>query len=103
MLGPRGRCDSDSSIACPCQDAPMGLDVYVGPVTRYVAGDWLTIVQQIAQERGAFVAVVRIGEPHERVTDPVVIDQAVRAWRSGLLEGLGVTQSWNEDPTQDYR
>ena len=30
----------------------MGLDVYAGPLTRYLAGDWLTIVQQAGLASG---------------------------------------------------
>jgi len=37
----------------------MGLDVYVGPLSRYTLGDWLTIVQQVMQAQGRTVQIIR--------------------------------------------
>jgi hypothetical protein len=37
----------------------MGLDVYVGSLTRYYTGDWETIVQQAGREMGLEVRVER--------------------------------------------
>jgi hypothetical protein len=40
----------------------MGLDVYVGPLTRYYRGEWDTIIQQMGAA-GTEVAVVRPDQP----------------------------------------
>jgi hypothetical protein len=37
----------------------MGLDVYVGSLTRYYTGGWETVVQQWGREHGVEVMVVR--------------------------------------------
>jgi hypothetical protein len=39
----------------------VGLDLYVGPLTRYHLGDWLTVVQQAGRELGITVQVDRYG------------------------------------------
>jgi hypothetical protein len=41
----------------------MGLDVYVGPLRRYYAGNWETILQQVAKESGIPVRVMRPSQP----------------------------------------
>ena len=45
----------------------MGLDVYVGPFSRYHTGEWETIVQQAARANGMTVQVVRPAAPHRGV------------------------------------
>ena len=37
----------------------MGLDVYVGPLTRYYSFEWETILQQAGREQGMDVHIVR--------------------------------------------
>jgi hypothetical protein len=37
----------------------MGLDIYVGSLTRYYARDWETVVQKHARESGIKLTVVR--------------------------------------------
>jgi hypothetical protein len=41
----------------------MGLDVYVGSLTRYYARDWETIVQKWGRESGTRVEVLHQNEP----------------------------------------
>jgi hypothetical protein len=85
----------------------MGLDIYVGSLTRYFARDWKTIVQQLA-ERGEIpqVQVIRANEPNDAVTDPVQIRAAVLAWRQGLSAGLqehlASPLNWDEVGTTPY-
>src|SRR6266436_1377953 len=67
----------------------MGLDIYVGSLTRYYAGDWETVVQHHARETGVSVRVVRSNESEDAVTDPQVIRSAVRKWMHDLSIGLG--------------
>lgn len=47
----------------------MGLDLYAGPVTRYLAGDWLTILQQMGEANGIDVVVSRPNEPADAVRE----------------------------------
>lgn len=77
----------------------MGLDIYVGTLTRYMAGDWETVVQQWARETGQDFRVVRTNpEPEDAITDPGVILELVEDWRSVVGEALGQTLDWNEAP-----
>ena len=67
----------------------MGLDIYVGPFTRYCSGDWETIVQRTAREQGIAFKTIRTNpDPVDKITDPVVIGQAVDGWRRSLEAGL---------------
>src|SRR5207249_3444477 len=67
----------------------MGLDVYVGSLTRYYAQDWETIVQQWGREQGLPVEVRRSQpSPPDRITDPAVIRPALIKWRSNLNQAL---------------
>ena len=89
----------------------MGLDVYVGSLTRYYLGDWETIVQRIAREQGFDVQIVRqnASQPGliQRVIDAVTrrdrskaASKAVARWREtlGKASGLGASFDWNESP-----
>lgn len=86
-----------------CDDALMGMDVYVGPLTRYLLGEWLTVVQQTMQAADLAVQIVRSDpEPDDAITDPVVISSAVRSWQAGLLAALGGTGGWTENADLPY-
>ncbi len=74
----------------------MGLDIYCGSVSRYIAGDWLTIVQQAGQASGTTVEVVRADEPEDAVRDTAIIQSAVQKWVQGLLDALGVQGGWQD-------
>lgn len=85
----------------------MGLDIYVGPLTRYYSGAWETIVQQAGREQGIPVEIIRTNEPSpDRITDPQVVEEAVLAWRTSLEQGLGEQLGprleWPEGPSADY-
>jgi hypothetical protein len=82
----------------------MGLDLYVGPLTRYHLGDWLTVMQQVGEQMGYNVRVVRADEQQEeeRVTDPDVVLDAVHEWQQWLGGALGNPVGWPESPTQQY-
>src|SRR5678809_1066963 len=51
----------------------MGLDVYVGSVTRYHCGDWQTVVQKFGSDTGLDVQVTRHPESPDAITDPTVL------------------------------
>lgn len=110
----------------------MGLDIYAGPVTRYVAGDWLTIVQQAGKAAGIEVRVDRWvvmpaedgppghagavnveldgasahvlpqPEPSAEMRDVGVVLEIVKAWQAGLLEALGLAAGWRESGDAEY-
>jgi hypothetical protein len=84
----------------------MGLDVYVGAFTRYYAGDWETVVQQMARETGIEMQMIRPEPAPDVITDPDIIRPAVIAWREGLSEGLGSNLDgpldWDESAKAPY-
>src|SRR5512139_2610382 len=85
----------------------MGLDIYVGSLTRYFARDWKTILEQLA-ERGEIpeVRVVRASEPKDAIADPEQLRPTVLAWRqalsAGLAEHLSAPLDWDESATAPY-
>ena len=85
----------------------MGLDIYVGSLTRYYARDWETVVQKHARESGMAVTVIRPNAPDEDiVTDQDTIRAAVTVWRDNLSQGLGDNLegplTWDETPESPY-
>jgi len=53
----------------------MGLDVYVGSLTRYYTANWETVVQRTAGEQGIKCQTIRTNpEPPDKITDPVVVN-----------------------------
>ena len=84
----------------------MGLDIYVGSLTRYFARDWKTVIQQASESQGIPVEVVRVNESEGAVTDPEELRPAVLAWRQGLSQGLsahGVQPlEWDESGRAPY-
>lgn len=84
----------------------MGLDVYVGSLTRYYSQDWETVTQKHAREKGIPVKVVRPNEPEDAITDPDEIRSDVIAWRENLsreLESyLSEPLDWDESPRSPY-
>jgi len=85
---------------------PMGLDVFVGPLTRYYTGNWETIVQQAAHAQGMDVTVVRPEETADTVSDPIEIREIVVGWREGLSAALGAELheplDWVESNNEPY-
>jgi hypothetical protein len=80
----------------------VGLDIYAGPVSRYVAGDWKTIVQQAGEAAGTPVIVMRHNEPSDRVTDVNEVAKVIATWRQGLIRSLGLNEEWDEDVAGEY-
>lgn len=72
----------------------MGMDVYVGPLRRYFARDWLTP----AQQPGAAAGTVS----DESAPSPAQVEEAVMAWQASLLASLGRQDPWPEDPSLPY-
>ena len=81
----------------------MGLDVYVGTLTRYLVGDWELATEQFAREAGIELSVVRANpEPEDAITDPDVVRDAVLDWRRAYERELGVEFSWAEADDMPY-
>ena len=81
----------------------MGLDVYVGTLTRYVVGDWELITETVGRELGIPVRVERAEpEPEDAITDPDLVREAVLDWRADLGEALGTDLSWSEADEMPY-
>ncbi len=83
----------------------VGLDIYVGSLTRYYLGNWETIIQQAGRAQGKPVYVHR-PDPPGAISDPAAIQRIVLAWRDKLnreLKGKVATPlDWNEDPAAAY-
>lgn len=84
----------------------MALDVYVGSLARYYAGEWENIAEKMARERGAQYQIVRPGGSADRFKDPERIHPAVLSWRSVLSDSLGskiaLPLDWDETPEAPY-
>jgi hypothetical protein len=84
----------------------MALDVYVGSLARYYAGEWENIAEKTARERGAQYQIGRPGGSADRLKDPQRIPSSVLAWRATLSESLGskIAQplDWDENLEAPY-
>jgi hypothetical protein len=82
----------------------MGLDIYVGPLSRYYAGDWETVIQRWGRENGTPITMIR--PPGHRFPSLDDALQAVLTWRLQLEAAFGdlvhEPLDWSEDPTGDY-
>jgi hypothetical protein len=83
----------------------MALDVYVGSLTRYYAGEWENVSETTARERGAQLRIARSSLGAEE-RDTGDIHQAVLSWRSALNRSLGeriaLPLDWDESPDAPY-
>jgi hypothetical protein len=83
----------------------MALDVYVGSLTRYYAGEWENIAERATRERGGDYRVARVGGLFDS-SDPDEIREAVIAWRTSLSESLGeriaAPLDWSEELEAAY-
>lgn len=79
----------------------MGLDIYVGSFSRYLAGDWLTVAAQAAATEGIKFATILPGGEQES-PDPAEITAMVASWKSAMADALEVTQTWDENPDAPY-
>src|SRR5206468_184676 len=96
--GPAAAVPALRTVSC----APVGLDVYVGTLTRYLVGDWELATERFAREAGIPFQVIRTNEPEDPVRDPDVVRDAVLDWRTALSEGLGADLSWAESDAMPY-
>lgn len=89
----------------------MGLDVYVGSLTRYYGGDWENAGERAARERAlgkvAGGRLIRSNvQGEEKARDQERIREAVLTWREILGDSLGANVpgplDWNEDDEAPY-
>ena len=85
----------------------MGLDIYVGSLTRYHAGDWELVAQQAAREMGLPIQVIRQhDDPADALRDPEEIRPIVLDWReslsASLREHLASPLDWDERNEAPY-
>lgn len=87
----------------------MGLDIYVGSLTRYYAHDWETVVQQAARSQGIPVQVVSANSPpDDEIRDPAQVRDRVFEWRGNMqtqLKGAKLIDAdldWPEQPDTPY-
>ena len=66
----------------------MGLDIYVGPLTRYYLGDWKLSTQGWAESIGIPFSVLRGSEGPEEKADPQVVRRSVSAWKEAVTRAL---------------
>lgn len=82
----------------------MGLDIYVGSLSRYASGDWKTAVAQAAEASGVVHCTLSVGQDrdHSVPANPAEIDSLVLSWKSSLAEALGLSQTWEDAPDMPY-
>jgi len=84
----------------------MGLDIYVGSLTRYYTGDWELMAFQVARQLGMKVVVARPGESEEKKPDREKVHELVLTWREALgrelAEYLDEPLEWDEGPETPY-
>lgn len=84
----------------------MALDVYVGSLTRYHAGEWETVGEKAARERLRQGLVARPRGPASLIENSTGIQAAVMAWRADLARSLGARidtpLDWDEAPHAPY-
>ncbi len=82
-------------------DGPVGMDVYAGPLSRYLAGDWATLVEQSAEASGRPALVLR-PDTGPAMTAAESHAAALR-WQGAVARQLGRDDvHWSDDPTAPY-
>jgi hypothetical protein len=72
----------------------MALDVYVGSLTRYYAGEWENIAEKAARERGTQFQFARLSGAAGRFRNPQEAQPVIEAWRATLNASLGRNITW---------
>ena len=66
----------------------MGLDIYVGALSRYYEGNWETIIQQISHEQGMEIHFIRATESPDPVHEFDEMRTVILNWRKKLFADL---------------
>lgn len=84
----------------------MGLDIYVGPASRYFAGNWETIIQQISAQEGIGCIVHRpkpVRKPLLARLIQRLPSDPYEAWKRQICRKLTLKElPWDESNGQDY-
>ncbi len=78
----------------------MALDLYAGPVSRYLRGDWKNLGQQAAEAMGLSYQVVGGRPQPSGLIGRWRADRAYSAWQSSLARQLG--ELWDDSPDRPY-
>jgi hypothetical protein len=84
----------------------LGIDIYVGTLSRYYRRDWELVAQRVARESGLpFEVAYQFNLPFQD-RSPTEVQQITEAWRDAitaqLRDRLGVTNTWDESDTNPY-
>lgn len=88
----------------------MGLDIYAGTLTRYYAGNWKSVVQQMAEANGySFSRITPNGDKIDEgdAMSPEEIRKQVEDWRDWILQAIKPEdhepyEPWQEDNEKPY-
>ena len=84
----------------------MGVDIYVGTLTRYYARDWKTIVQQTMPANVVYHGKNAEPPPEDAITDQNEIKDFVIGWRAQVEEftkdQIRGDWNWDEKPGVPY-
>jgi hypothetical protein len=83
-------------------ETTMPLNIYVGTLTRYYAGDWETVIQKQAREAGTGPSASP-PEAGDAIRDPSEIRPIVVEWRQGIAAALkeSITDPFDWDESSD--
>lgn len=76
----------------------MGLDFYVGTLSRYHSREWQTELQR---DWGAHTVYIGL-KPGEKPPDLDLASRVVEAWRRAMGKSLRLRLDWSESPDQPY-
>ena len=84
----------------------MGLDIYVGTLTRYYARDWKTIVQQTMPTKVVYQGKNAQPPPADAIADQAEIQRIVTGWRAQVekftKDQISGDWNWDEKPGVPY-
>lgn len=84
----------------------MGLDIYVGPLTRYYSHNWKTVSQQWAEANGMGYQRFQANEDGGEDLPVEQVIEIVSHWRDSALEAVksaaGEVEPWPEDNDRAY-
>ena len=78
----------------------MGIDLYAGPLPRYLMLDWETPAAKFSREHGIAYEIVHQASP--KTFSRQEADAFTRSFRGRLAEKLGEMPDWQTDPAAPY-
>lgn len=85
--------------------APLGLDIYVGTLTRYYIGDWDAAVAPGGRSPAEETMLVRIGDNGHETPDPVEVREDILQWREWMNQEVDLLDGvldWPEERDVPY-